>query len=51
MAGQVAAGNLNRTTLVWRNGQAAWQPADQIPELAPLLADVPPPLPPLPPQG
>ncbi|MET9142797.1 SPFH domain-containing protein [Streptomyces sp. SAT1] len=51
LAGQVAAGNLNRTTLVWRNGQAAWQPADQIPELAPLLADVPPPLPPLPPQG
>nr|SCZ99183.1 antifreeze protein [Friedmanniella sp. SPF8] len=51
LAGQVAAGNLNRTTLVWRNAQAAWQPADQIPELAPLLADVPPPLPPLPPQG
>ncbi|MYQ46115.1 DUF4339 domain-containing protein [Streptomyces sp. SID4985] len=46
LAGQVAAGNLNRTTLVWRSGQAAWQPADRIPELASLLADVPPPLPP-----
>ncbi|MER6535459.1 SPFH domain-containing protein [Streptomyces sp900105755] len=46
LAGQVAAGNLNRTTLVWRTGQAAWQPADQVPELASLLADVPPPLPP-----
>ncbi|MFF7241772.1 SPFH domain-containing protein [Streptomyces collinus] len=46
LAGQVASGNLTRTTLVWRSGQAAWQPADQIQELAPLLADVPPPLPP-----
>ncbi|MGW5654200.1 SPFH domain-containing protein [Streptomyces humi] len=46
LAGQVAAGDLTRTTLVWRSGQAAWQPADQVPELAPLLADVPPPLPP-----
>ncbi|MGV9339247.1 SPFH domain-containing protein [Streptomyces sp. NPDC003688] len=46
LAGQVAAGNLTRTTLVWRSGQAAWQPADRIPELASLLADVPPPLPP-----
>ncbi|MFD9095876.1 SPFH domain-containing protein [Streptomyces collinus] len=46
LAGQVAAGNLTRTTLVWRSGQAAWQPADQIQELTPLLADVPPPLPP-----
>lgn len=48
LAGQVAAGNLTRATLVWRSGQAAWQPADQVPELASLLADV---LPPLPPQG
>ncbi|WP_406445324.1 SPFH domain-containing protein [Streptomyces sp. NBC_00631] len=46
LAGQVAAGNLTRTTLVWRSGQATWQPADQVPELTPLLADVPPPLPP-----
>ncbi|MYR01260.1 DUF4339 domain-containing protein, partial [Streptomyces sp. SID6139] len=46
LAGQVAAGNLTRATLVWRSGQAAWQPADQVPELASLLADVPPPLPP-----
>ncbi|MEU5088934.1 SPFH domain-containing protein [Streptomyces sp. NPDC021356] len=46
LAGQVAAGSLTRTTLVWRSGQSAWQPADQVPELAPLLADVPPPLPP-----
>lgn len=42
----MAAGNLTRGTLVWRSGQAAWQSADQVPELAPLLADVPPPLPP-----
>jgi membrane protease subunit (stomatin/prohibitin family) len=46
LAGQVAAGNLTRATLVWHSGQAAWQPADQVPELARLLADVPPPLPP-----
>ncbi|WP_431036015.1 SPFH domain-containing protein [Streptomyces sp. P6-2-1] len=43
---QVAAGHLGRTTLVWRSGQAAWQPAEQVAELAPLFADVPPPLPP-----
>ncbi|OIJ63701.1 antifreeze protein [Streptomyces mangrovisoli] len=46
LAGQVTAGHLHRTTLVWRSGQAAWLPADQVPELAALLADVPPPLPP-----
>nr|WP_042378317.1 SPFH domain-containing protein [Streptacidiphilus melanogenes] len=46
LAGQVAAGNLTRTTLVWRNGLANWQPAEQVAELAALFADVPPPLPP-----
>ncbi|MFD0330168.1 DUF4339 domain-containing protein [Streptacidiphilus monticola] len=42
----MSSGNLTRTTLVWRNGQANWQPAEQIAELAPLFANVPPPLPP-----
>jgi hypothetical protein len=42
---QVAQGQLTRSTLVWKSGMAQWTQAGQVPELAPILADVPPPLP------
>jgi len=40
-----AAGQLNGNTLVWKAGMAAWSAASTVPELAPVLATVPPPLP------
>ncbi|TBL34508.1 DUF4339 domain-containing protein, partial [Verrucosispora sp. SN26_14.1] len=46
LAAQVAAGTLGPETLAWRAGMAQWQPAGQLPELASVLASVPPPLPP-----
>ncbi|TCB98439.1 SPFH domain-containing protein [Micromonospora zingiberis] len=46
LAAQVGAGALGPDTLVWRAGMAQWQPAGQLPELASVLASVPPPLPP-----
>ncbi|MEU8366372.1 SPFH domain-containing protein [Micromonospora tulbaghiae] len=46
LAEQADAGALAADTLVWRTGMAQWQPAGQVPELAPVLASVPPPLPP-----
>lgn len=46
LAERVAAGTLGPDTLVWRSGLAQWQPASQVPELASVLATVPPPLPP-----
>nr|WP_244933413.1 SPFH domain-containing protein [Micromonospora tulbaghiae] len=46
LAEQANAGALGADTLVWRTGMAQWQPAGQVPELAPVLASVPPPLPP-----
>jgi membrane protease subunit (stomatin/prohibitin family) len=46
LAGLVGSGGLTRATLVWHNGLANWQPAEQVAELAPLFANVPPPLPP-----
>ncbi|MFI7081148.1 SPFH domain-containing protein [Micromonospora sp. NPDC049903] len=46
LAAQVAAGTLGPDTLAWRSGMAQWQPAGQLPELASVLASVPPPLPP-----
>lgn len=48
LPGLVSAGVLTHATLVWRTGMAAWLPAGQLPELARLLASVPPPLPPQP---
>jgi membrane protease subunit (stomatin/prohibitin family) len=45
-AGLAGTGHVTRETLVWRAGMAAWTPAGQVPELAPLFAAVPPPLPP-----
>jgi membrane protease subunit (stomatin/prohibitin family) len=42
---QVSAGTVNRNTLVWKNGMAAWVKAGELPDLAPLFSNVPPPLP------
>ncbi|CAL1518395.1 SPFH domain-containing protein [Chitinophaga sp. MM2321] len=38
-------GSLQAQTLVWKNGMAAWAAASAVPELAPVLATIPPPLP------
>jgi membrane protease subunit (stomatin/prohibitin family) len=46
LAGEVASGRLTPATLVWRTGMAAWAPAREVPELAGVLAQLPPPLPP-----
>uniref|UniRef100_UPI001BCEFC1A SPFH domain-containing protein n=1 Tax=Rhizomonospora bruguierae TaxID=1581705 RepID=UPI001BCEFC1A len=46
LAERAGAGTLSAETLVWRAGMAQWQPAGQLPELASVLASVPPPLPP-----
>jgi membrane protease subunit (stomatin/prohibitin family) len=46
LAAQVQGGTLTPATLVWKNGMAQWIPAGQVPELAPILGSVPPPLPP-----
>jgi hypothetical protein len=43
---QVASGGLKRDSLVWKAGMAQWVAASTVPELAPLFANVPPPLPP-----
>ncbi|MFI6293053.1 SPFH domain-containing protein [Nonomuraea sp. NPDC050790] len=45
---QAALGNAGLTpdTLVWKAGMAQWAPARDVPELAGLLAQTPPPLPP-----
>jgi membrane protease subunit (stomatin/prohibitin family) len=46
LAQRVAGGELRHDTLVWKAGMAQWTPAGQVAEVAPLLASVPPPLPP-----
>ncbi|UJP40659.1 SPFH domain-containing protein [Cellulomonas palmilytica] len=45
LAQQVAAGQVGRDTLVWKQGMAAWTAAGQVPQLAGLFT-APPPLPP-----
>ncbi|QJW99346.1 SPFH domain-containing protein [Frigoriglobus tundricola] len=45
LAGHVRAGKLTRSSLVWKSGMAAWAAAETVPELQPLFASVPPPLP------
>jgi hypothetical protein len=47
---QVQTGHLTADTLVWKQGMAKWQPAGELDELNALLANLPPPLPPQPPQ-
>ncbi|HEX8341437.1 MAG TPA: SPFH domain-containing protein [Tepidisphaeraceae bacterium] len=42
---QVAGGQLQRNTLVWKQGMPNWTPAEQVDELKPLFESLPPPLP------
>ena len=44
---KVAAGQITRSTLVWKNGMAQWTAAEKVAELGNLFANVPPPLPPV----
>jgi membrane protease subunit (stomatin/prohibitin family) len=39
-------GQLTKETLVWCKGMAQWTPAGEVPDLAKLFEDIPPPLPP-----
>jgi hypothetical protein len=43
---QAKNGLLLRSSLVWKQGMAAWTPAEAVPELQGLFAAMPPPLPP-----
>ncbi len=45
MEGYISRGAVTRGTLVWKAGLAGWERAEQLPELAALLSNVPPPLP------
>src|SRR5689334_13316987 len=42
---QASTGQINRNALVWKNGMPQWAKAGDVPELASLFANVPPPLP------
>jgi membrane protease subunit (stomatin/prohibitin family) len=42
---KVRDGSLTRTTMVWKQSMPGWAAADTVPELQPLFANVPPPLP------
>lgn len=42
---KIAAGEITRSSLVWKAGMANWVAADTVPELQPLFAHLPPPLP------
>ena len=42
---QVASGSLTRNSLVWKAGMAQWVKAGDVPELAALFANAPPPIP------
>jgi membrane protease subunit (stomatin/prohibitin family) len=42
---QAATGQINRNTLVWKAGMAQWAKAGELPDLAPLFSNVPPPIP------
>jgi len=46
LAQQAASGQLTRASLVWKAGMAQWAKAGDVPELAALFANVPPPVPP-----
>jgi membrane protease subunit (stomatin/prohibitin family) len=46
LASQASMGRLTQQTLVWTQGMAQWTPAGQVPALAGIFANVPPPLPP-----
>lgn len=44
--GKINTSQMNRDTLVWKEGMANWTPAGQVQELAALFSSMPPPLPP-----
>lgn len=46
LTAQARAGGLTRATLVWAEGMPQWRPAGEVEDLVPLLAAVPPPIPP-----
>jgi hypothetical protein len=46
LAQQAASGQLTRSSLVWKTGMAQWAKAGEVPELAMLFANTPPPVPP-----
>ncbi len=46
LTSQASMGRLTRETLVWTQGMAQWTAAGQVPALAGIFANVPPPLPP-----
>jgi membrane protease subunit (stomatin/prohibitin family) len=46
LADQARSGALTATTLVWKAGMSSWTAARDVPEVAAVLAAVPPPLPP-----
>jgi membrane protease subunit (stomatin/prohibitin family) len=46
LAQQASGGQLTRASLVWKAGMAQWVKAGEVPELASLFANVPPPVPP-----
>jgi membrane protease subunit (stomatin/prohibitin family) len=48
LAAQAGSGVLTAQTLVWTQGMPQWTPAGQVPALAQVFANVPPPLPPNP---
>jgi membrane protease subunit (stomatin/prohibitin family) len=45
LAAKARDGSLTAKTLVWKQGMSGWTAAEQIPELKPVLGQVPPPLP------
>ena len=46
LASQALMGRLTQQSLVWTQGMAQWTPAGQVPALAPIFANMPPPVPP-----
>ena len=42
---EIAAKRITSKSLVWKSGDPAWIAADQVPELKPILGNVPPPVP------
>ena len=46
LQGQAGSGALKRDSVVWKAGMAQWLKAGEVPELAALFANVPPPVPP-----
>jgi GYF domain 2/SPFH domain-Band 7 family len=47
MAQMIQLGTLKRESMIWKNGMAAWLPAQQVAEIAALFSAAPPPLPPM----